>query len=427
MTSSAVAQEAVVPAVPTWNTGISTIIRQHCGSCHRPNGAGPFELIEFSDVQKRAGFIRAVVEAGLMPPWLPSDGVSIAHARGLSPEEKAQLFSWIEAGAPEGDPAIPVPSNSEQIEPSQQSGQVHTATMRAPWVVPAEGGRRWFKAERDKRTFVMPLANEQPIRVQKVRYMTSAPLAVAATALAIDTTGQAREVIDWDDEPGSYMMGDFGFTAAGTLALIGPGGGTVAFPTGYHITVPAHADVVSEVHFRPQGRAWELRDTIELEAVPEEQDSRAIVPLNLMVRKIELQAGERGTYRQTMTIPCDIELVGLAPRASRRCIELVLTAQEPDAHNANVVLRVDDWNPHYRSTLIFEEPLCLKAGTVIEGVWEFDNSAQNERNPVSPPEDISLGARCGMANMLLLAAPTDETQEDLLRRFGTSEIRKAQR
>lgn len=427
LASGVSAQEETEVALPTWHGEIARVVSVHCASCHAEGKVAPFSLSSYEDVARRARFIDHVLREELMPPWLPSGGVAFLGDRTMSDEDRALIGAWIESGLPRGTP----PKKAQAKEPAEiertSTVRARTASMRQPWVVPAEGGERWFKAERDKRTFVLPLENPESLRVQAIEYRTKAPIALAATALSVDTTGNARKVIDWDEEPGSYMMGDIGFVAAGSLGVVGPGGGRLDIPDGFHVSIPSSADIVSEIHFRPQGRAWKLEDEVLVEEVPAGVDSRELVALNLMVRKIELAAGESRDFTSRMTLPLAVDVVAITPRASRRCTSLSILARIPDREEPLLLLDIEDWNPHYRSTLFLVDPLHLPAGTIIEGAWHYDNSEANPRNPVVPPEDVSLGARCGSANVLLLCAPEDEDELSTLERFAHDEIRGRQR
>ena len=385
-------QAVDVASVPGWHGPVSKIIKTRCGTCHAPDSVGPFPLLEYDQVKRRAAFIRHVVDEGLMPPWLPTGGVTLRHGRDLPPNERELLLAWLDGGALKGDIlegtlgssiAEPAEGGDEAVTPAPT---IHRASMRGPWDIPAEGGRRWFKAERDKRTFVLPLDNSSPLRVQSIEYRTTAPLALAATALSADRSGSARRMVDWDDEQGSYMMGDIGFVAAGALAVVGPGGGRLDVPQGFHLEVPAMADLVAEVHFRPQGRVWTLDDEILLEEVPADSDSRPLVPLNIMVRKIELDAGQIGVFDSDIVLPTEVDLVALTPRASRRCTSLRIIALKPEATEPMLLLSIADWNPHYRRTYVLDQPLRLPSGTRIDVTWDYDNSEANDRNPVVPPK-----------------------------------------
>ena len=73
---------------PTWSSEIAGMIHSHCAECHRPGEAGPFSLLEFGDVKKRARMLETVMEDGYMPPWHPVAGHGeFLGQRGISPAE----------------------------------------------------------------------------------------------------------------------------------------------------------------------------------------------------------------------------------------------------------------------------------------------------------------------------------------------------
>ena len=193
--------------------------------------------------------MKSVIESGLMPPWPYSGGVPLEGDRGLTDDEKRRFLELL--SSEQTDDTLKKTANSESPKPLTASPAIEGLGpfgMRRSWAVPAEGGRRWFKGERDKRTFLIPVGNREALRINRVSYRTTAPLAVAAVALSADTTGEARRYIDWDDDPGTYMAGDVGFVAAGRHRS---GWRDTGLPKGYHVELPAGADIVSEVHFRP--------------------------------------------------------------------------------------------------------------------------------------------------------------------------------
>ena len=57
---------------PTWSEEIAPIVYKNCSVCHRPGEAGPFPLLSYRDVAKRARTIARMVSSRRMPPW-PAD------------------------------------------------------------------------------------------------------------------------------------------------------------------------------------------------------------------------------------------------------------------------------------------------------------------------------------------------------------------
>src|SRR3569833_3062972 len=85
-------------------TEVAPIIRSKCATCHKPGQSGPFSLITYEDVVKRASFIRDVVERGYMPPWKADNHyIAFSNDRSLTDKEKALLIRWIDDKAPKGN------------------------------------------------------------------------------------------------------------------------------------------------------------------------------------------------------------------------------------------------------------------------------------------------------------------------------------
>src|SRR3989442_11620253 len=104
---------ATAPALepPTFNDEVVRILQTRCQTCHRPGEHAPFSLLTYRDVFDKKDDIRDAVHARVMPPWKPVPGFGdFLGPRRLSDAELATLLSWVEAGAPQGDPAkLPPP------------------------------------------------------------------------------------------------------------------------------------------------------------------------------------------------------------------------------------------------------------------------------------------------------------------------------
>ena len=96
---------------PTFSHDVAKIIYQKCTACHRPASSGPFSLVTYDDVRRRAETIEAVLDDNYMPPWKPVDhGIAFGNDRSLSDQEQRTIKKWIDAGCPEGDRAkVPAP------------------------------------------------------------------------------------------------------------------------------------------------------------------------------------------------------------------------------------------------------------------------------------------------------------------------------
>ena len=107
-----VSDSATNERVLTFNKDVAPIIFKQCGTCHHPDGSGPFSLLTYEDVRKRARQIGEVTRSRYMPPWLPAHGYGeFIGERRLSDDEIETIGSWVSSGAVEGAPADlpPVP------------------------------------------------------------------------------------------------------------------------------------------------------------------------------------------------------------------------------------------------------------------------------------------------------------------------------
>ena len=73
---------------PVFTRDVAPIIYRQCTGCHRPQGAGPFDLLTYEDARKRARQLVEVTRSGFMPPWQPEAGYGeFVGERRLSDDE----------------------------------------------------------------------------------------------------------------------------------------------------------------------------------------------------------------------------------------------------------------------------------------------------------------------------------------------------
>lgn len=105
-TPTVAAEEAAVEI--TYTKHIAPIIQRSCESCHRQDGFAPMSLMTYDDVRPWARSIKQKTATREMPPWFidPSIGVQrFKNDPSLSPEEIAMVATWVDNGAPRGNPA----------------------------------------------------------------------------------------------------------------------------------------------------------------------------------------------------------------------------------------------------------------------------------------------------------------------------------
>jgi hypothetical protein len=92
---------------PTFSEHVAPIVYGKCIQCHRPGEVAPMSLINYHEVQPWAASIRRQLVDQTMPPFHSHSryGLLVDTPR-LTPTEIDTIVRWVDAGAPEGNPAL---------------------------------------------------------------------------------------------------------------------------------------------------------------------------------------------------------------------------------------------------------------------------------------------------------------------------------
>ena len=104
----------------TFCKDIAPIIFKNCSPCHQKNSVGPFALLTYTDVAKRAKMIEQSTKTRYMPPW-PADAnyTHFADEKILTAAEINLISEWVKQGSAFGDstqlPPPPVFASGSQL------------------------------------------------------------------------------------------------------------------------------------------------------------------------------------------------------------------------------------------------------------------------------------------------------------------------
>src|SRR6478736_2057945 len=97
----------------TFSKDVAPILQRACQNCHRPGMMAPMSLLTYKDARPWARSIKTKVASREMPPWFIDKHVGIQKFKNdpsLSDKEVETIAKWVDAGAPEGNPAdLPKP------------------------------------------------------------------------------------------------------------------------------------------------------------------------------------------------------------------------------------------------------------------------------------------------------------------------------
>ena len=93
------------PDTTTFTRDVAPILNAKCVSCHRPGEVAPMALLTYQDARPYARAIKEKVAARQMPPWFADKSAgTFTNDPSLTDREIATITSWVDAGAPQGDP-----------------------------------------------------------------------------------------------------------------------------------------------------------------------------------------------------------------------------------------------------------------------------------------------------------------------------------
>ena len=372
---------------PTFTEQVAPIIFQNCAVCHRPGEIGPFPLLTYQDVRKRARQIAEATGKRYMPPWQAESGhVELLHPRVLSSQQIETLRRWYEAGAPEGDPKK-MPKLPEFPQGWQLGKPDLVLKMQRPFHFYAEGRDVY-------RNFVFPLNLTEDKWVQTIEFRPSARSIVHHALFFLDTTGTAREMAAADPGPGYEDRGRSGrlFTPVGGWAV---GSNVRALPDGLAYHYPSNADLVVQTHFHPTGKPEDELTTIGL-YFAKQPPKQSFVGIQLPpafgeFSGIDIPAGETNyVVRDALTLPVDVEAFSIAPHAHYLGKVMMMKATLPEG-SEKILLKIPDWDFAWQEEYTFKDRVRLPKGTRLETEMIYDNSATNPRNPTSPPVRVKWG------------------------------------
>ena len=227
---------------PTFATDVAPIVYNHCASCHRPGQAAPFPLLTYDDVKRRATLIVNATSRRYMPPWhaTPAPGFpEFRDDRRLADADIATLKAWVDAGTPAGDlTKAPKPP----VFPEGWALGTPDIELSYPVAVdiPADGPDIY-------RNVVLALDRTEDAWVTAVDFEPSARKAVHH---ALFFAGPAD----------TFKAGEIDNAFPGARANAPSLGGWVPgmtphfFPDGIAQPLPAHTNLIIQLHLHPSGK-----------------------------------------------------------------------------------------------------------------------------------------------------------------------------
>ena len=401
-----------MPARPTFNGQVASIIYRNCSTCHRPGEAAPFSLLSYRDAATHGALIAAATSARIMPPWRAEPGsYAYRDERRLSDADIATLQAWVSGGMPEGAGKAPEPP---QFTSGWRLGEPDLVIeMPAAYHLKADGPDIY-------RNIAVQLGLTEDKWITAIEMRPTAREEFHHDLYLADPNGRVHLKENEGTEPGfGGMRADGATMPLGGWAV---GAQPQFFPEGLALRLPQGSDLVIQYHFHPTGRPEAEKSVIGLHfaKTPPSRNMLAIQlpPVYSLFSGLDIPAGEKDfVIRDSYTLPVDIDAAGVSAHAHYLATKMKITATLPDGE-VKTLLSIGDWNFNWQDQYFFKDMVALPRGTRLDAEIHWNNSAGNPNNPANPPVRVTWGeqSKDEMGALTLIAVPRRQMDYRFLQR-----------
>ena len=370
---------------PTYNKDVLPIFQQQCQICHHPGAIGPFSLMDYQSTRPYIRSIRQRVADRTMPVWKPVAGIGdFLNPEILSQQQIDTITQWADAGGPEGNPAdAPAPLSFPDGWSLGQPDLV--LTVQAPFTVaPGDDLYRCFSLATNLRT-------DQYVRAVEIRAGNRS--IVHHAVVYPDPLGQSLKLAGKDPSASYTCFGDAGVQTTDTfLAAWAPGITPAELAPGTAMKLTAGTRLSMQLHYHPSATGGTDQSQLGIYFAKGPIDK--IVRQEFVVNDtFTIPAGDPNyVVRESLPIPSGFNLhaISLLPHMHLLGHKMQVQATYPD-RTVVPMIEIDDWDFDYQAVYQYRQPIPLPGGSEFAFTAAYDNSANNPRNPNSPPKPVSWG------------------------------------
>ena len=385
--------EAQTPpeASPTFAEHVAPILYESCATCHQPNGIGPMPLLSYDDARRWAPRIKRKVQSRAMPPWHLDQTIGIQAYKNdisLSDSEINAIVRWVDAGAPEGDPAklpsLPELPDGSEWQLAKELGPPDFVIEAPPLTVPANDQDQWWV-----QTTPFEGVIDEPRYVKATELKGSYPLGVRVLHHGHVTLGWQQEGRRVSRPLGRQGIGKGGDLFPDNTGMLIQLSGSLNWNLHYF---PIDEEVVDErstaaVWLHPKGYVPEYETIGEQRFTADRGgDMPWAGDIAIPPHSIKVQQGTHVLKRPAL-------IQSFRPHMHMRGREQSVEAIYPDGRR-KMLAKVDKYNHFWQISYEFEDdkaPL-LPTGTVLLITTLWDNTADNPVNP-DPRQWVVFGQR----------------------------------
>ena len=347
----------------TFTKDVAPILQRSCQTCHREGAIAPMSLLTYEETRPWARAIKDKVQTRTMPPWYIDKNIGVQgfrYDRSLSDAEIETIATWVDAGAPRGNPSDMPPAVEFAERDIWHIGEPDwIVPIPEPFVVPADGANWWGDLFADS-----GLTEDRWIKAVETKPSAEGFPVVHHAVTRLQETADADE-------------GDF-------LNEYAQGKNGDAFPPGTGRLVKAGSTIRFNMHYASIGEERTDRTSVGLQFYPkDEEPEHELFSRGLGWNfDLDIPPGEDNVRHDGYhTFNENVRLTGFQPhlhnRGKRQCIEAIYPQGDVET------LSCANWDFGWHIVYNYEEDVqpLLPKGTILHTITWHDNSRANRWNP----------------------------------------------
>jgi len=345
--------------VLTFKKDIAPIVFENCAVCHHPGGPGPFSLLSYEDVKRRAQMIVSVTERRYMPPWLPAPGYNdFVGERRLSEGQIRTIRQWVHAGAAEGRPAG-LPAVAEFNEGWQLGKPDLVVDLPRAYTLQA-GGSDVF------RNFVFQILVSTSRYVKAVEILPGNKSVVHHANILIDRTGASRRRDGEDGQPGfggmELEIESETFEPQTHFLFWKPGTPAAFEPEGLAWRLDKGTDLVLNMHMLPSGKPELIQPSLGLYFTEQPATKYPMLLQPERDKALNIPPGERNfVVEDKFKLPVKVEVLAVYPHAHYLGKDIQGFAVLPDGKR-KWLIRIKSWDLNWQAVYRYKQPISRREG-----------------------------------------------------------------
>jgi hypothetical protein len=374
----------------TFAKDVAPIFQKNCQVCHRAGSIAPMSLLTYEEARPWARSIKQKVVLREMPPWFIDKNVGVQHFSNdvsLTDNEIATITRWVDAGAPQGNPADMPPPRQFPVAETWQIGQPDLiVTLPKDFMVKAKAPDQWPDILVDA-----GLTEDRYIQGVQIIPTKGYPVIHHIRTSIVEPNDAGRGSGQLDGADGALQVGEQGVFL--NEYAIGKQGDV--FPEGSGRLIKAGTKVNFQMHLHATGK----EDTPTNVALGLKFYPAGYLPRHV-ISSTTVSAPQVDIRPHTDNIRSDgylvlkkaARLLSFQPHMHNRGKAECLEAIYPTGRVETLSCAKFRFNWHINYVYNDDVAPLLPVGTVLHSIMWHDNTAGNPFNP-DPDAQITYGQR----------------------------------